>query len=58
MKLTRRNTESNAPKPKKRTIDDLCHTSQEDMERIINGATIPTGASGYQVTRHTPRRSK
>ncbi len=31
------------PKPPKVRLSDLCHTSQADMERIINQAPIPPG---------------
>ena len=30
-------------------LSDACHTSQADMERIINNAPVPAGAPRWQA---------
>jgi len=49
------------PAKKVRLADALtaaCNTSQEDMERIVNGATVPQGTPAWQVTTRTGRTGR
>lgn len=48
------------PKTPKVKLSDLCHTRQADIERIVNGATIPVDAPKWQVTTRAarPKRSR
>lgn len=36
-------------------LSDACHTSQKEIERIVNAAPVPADAPKWQVTTRTAR---
>lgn len=45
-------------KASKVRLSDLCHTSQADIERIVNGAPVPAGSPKWQVTARAAKQPK